>query len=649
MTRRRGAAGALAAALLISLIVFAAFRTIPILAAAEASARDLVHAEFYPETETRGDIVLVMIEETTLTRFPYRSPIDRAFLAELIGGLAALGPKAIGLDLLIDQPTEPEKDFALLDAIEPGDGPPVVVVVADEADGLTVAQTEWLGAATEGAHVAQAALLHDPFNDAVRAAPATRQIAGRQAPSFAVALARAAGLAASDDGFEIAFAPTGAGIDFTPRYVAGFHQYLTEEQIGGRIAMIGVLLSGADRHRTPLDIITDGEETPGVEAHAQALAQIIDGRRLFEVGIGAELALTALAAVLIAAALALPAGVAVQALAAAIVLAGFAAAPALALGEASLRLPALAPPIAGALTGAAIAFARWRVEARVRKRLREAFGRFVSPDVVKEIEARPEALRLGGERREVTCVFTDVAGFTTLCEGMEANELCDLLNRYLGGASEVVIRHGGTIDKFVGDAVVCFFGAPIARPDHAAAAIRMAVALDDYAMRFVAAEARAGRAFGITRIGVHSGEATIGNFGGDLFFDYTAIGDTVNVAARLEGANKAFGGRLCISGDALEAAGGALEGVVTRPIGHLRVKGRAAPLATFEAFAPDDPRAATLGRYCEAFGMLECAPEDAVAAFEALAAAAPDDGLVTFHARRLATGERGVVITLKEK
>ena len=632
----------------LALLIFAAFRITPFLAAAEATARDLHHAAFVAPAPPRDDIVLVLIEETTLSKFPYRSPIDRAFVAELIAGLSALSPAVIGVDLLFDQPTEEAKDFPLFDLLDAAEDPPVFVVVGDEEDGLTSAQTDWLMAMTGGMRVAQAALLRDPFNDATRAAPAAREIRGRDVPAFSVALARAAGASAGDESYEIFFTPPEPGADFTKRYVAGFHQYLTAEQIEGKIVLIGALLSGADRHRTPLDAISDGELTPGVEAHAQAVAQLMDGKRLIETPIWSELALAALSAGLVVLAMHAPVGVVAQTVLVGLVLAMFVAGPAVAIGSFGLRGPVIPPVLAGAAIGGAIALVRWRTEANTRRRLREAFGKFVAPEVVKEIEAQPDALRLGGERREVTCVFTDVAGFTTLCEGLDAEELCELLNRYLGGASDVFIRHGGTIDKFVGDAIVGFFGAPIPREDHAAAAIRMAAALDRFAADFVAAEAREGRAFGVTRIGVHTGQATVGNFGGDLFFDYTAMGDTVNVAARLEGANKAFGGTLCVSGDAAAAAG-AVEGVLMRPIGELRVKGRAAPLPTFEAFTPGDAKAAYLDAYLDAFEALAGDGARALSAFSKLADAHPDDKLVALHHERLLAGETGGVVTLTEK
>ena len=211
----------------------------------------------------------------------------------------------------------------------------------------------------------------------------------------------------------------------------------------------------------------------------------------------------------------------------------------------------------------------------------------------------------------------------------------------------LIITTGGTIDKIVGDALHVMFNAPLPQHDHAERAVACAQALDRWAHEFRARMQAEDIDLGVTRIGVHTGEATVGNFGGDVFFDYTAMGDTMNVAARLEGANKAYGGHVTISGDALAHAGGAVDGVVTRPIGRLRVKGRDEPLATYEVFAPEDPRATYVTDYMAAYARLSA--DGSAEGFADLARLYPEDALIAFHARRHQDGEHGEVVTLKEK
>ncbi|TIV62618.1 MAG: adenylate/guanylate cyclase domain-containing protein, partial [Mesorhizobium sp.] len=152
-----------------------------------------------------------------------------------------------------------------------------------------------------------------------------------------------------------------------------------------------------------------------------------------------------------------------------------------------------------------------------------------------------------GQRREVAALFTDIAGFTTLVETMEPDTLGDLLNDYLAGMTDIVFRHEGTVAKVVGDALHVLFGAPSEQPDHAVRAVACALELDAFSEAFREQWRTKRIVLGPTRIGVNAGPAMVGNFGGVRFFDYTAYGDTINIAARLEAANKQLGTRICVS------------------------------------------------------------------------------------------------------
>jgi class 3 adenylate cyclase len=154
---------------------------------------------------------------------------------------------------------------------------------------------------------------------------------------------------------------------------------------------------------------------------------------------------------------------------------------------------------------------------------------------------------LAGQRRDIATLFTDIANFTALVETLEPGVLGPLLNEYLTGMTDIVFAHDGTVAKIVGDALHVLFGAPGEQPDHAARAVACALELDDYAQSFRERCEQKGIALGVTRIGVHAGPAIVGNFGGGRFFDYTAYGDTINIAARLEAANKQLGTRICVS------------------------------------------------------------------------------------------------------
>ena len=166
-------------------------------------------------------------------------------------------------------------------------------------------------------------------------------------------------------------------------------------------------------------------------------------------------------------------------------------------------------------------------------------------------------------------MFTDIASFTTLVEGLEPHTIGPLLNEYLTGMTGIVFDHGGTLVKIVGDALNVLFGAPADQPDHAEHAVACALALDAYAEDFRARWRDKGVAVATTRIGVNSGPALVGNFGGGRFFDYTAYGDTINIAARLEAANKQFGTRICVSGSVVER----IAGFRGRPVGNVLLRG----------------------------------------------------------------------------
>src|SRR5262249_36172245 len=160
---------------------------------------------------------------------------------------------------------------------------------------------------------------------------------------------------------------------------------------------------------------------------------------------------------------------------------------------------------------------------------------------------------LGGERREMTFLFTDIQDFTTFAEQMDTTMLAPMLNAYFDGATRIVLRHGGMVDKFIGDAVFAIFNAPVDLPEHATRAVQCGLDLDNYFEEF---RQNSGWKLGKTRIGINTGTAVIGNFGSSLRFNYTAQGDAVNVAQRLEGANKEFGTRICASADTMKRCAG---------------------------------------------------------------------------------------------
>ena len=212
------------------------------------------------------------------------------------------------------------------------------------------------------------------------------------------------------------------------------------------------------------------------------------------------------------------------------------------------------------------------------ERARAQLARYFSPSLVDCLASEAEDINLGAQRRDITSMFTDITSFTTLVEGLDPNTIGPLLNEYLTGMTEIVFDHGGTLVKIIGDALNVLFGAPSDQPDHAARAVACALALDAYAEDFRARWSAQGIAVGVTRIGINSGTALVGSFGGGRFFDYTAYGDTINIAARLEAANKQLGTRICVSGSVVER----IPEFCGRPVGSVMVRGRSEALPAHE-------------------------------------------------------------------
>jgi adenylate cyclase len=241
-------------------------------------------------------------------------------------------------------------------------------------------------------------------------------------------------------------------------------------------------------------------------------------------------------------------------------------------------LPLLEPIASGAAAiGAAVAL-RLGVADREKRFLRHAFGLYLAPDVIDRMTSSGALPTLGGETREVTMLFSDVVGFSTLSEAMKPEEIVSLMNGYLTSMSEAIERAGGFVDKYVGDAIVAIFGAPVRSADHAIEAV--AAALD--CQRRLEAFNRDHASPIQHRIGLNTGEALIGNIGSRRRFNYTAFGDNVNLASRLEQVNTSFGSSILAAESVVTATGAAF---VWREIDTIRVRGRSAPVTVFEPLA----------------------------------------------------------------
>ena len=276
------------------------------------------------------------------------------------------------------------------------------------------------------------------------------------------------------------------------------------------------------------------------------------------------------------------------------------------------------------------------------ERAHASLSRYFSPNLARSLAAQADALAPGGERREIATLFTDIAGFTPLVESLDPKQLASLLSGYLEGMTEIVFAHEGTVAKIIGDAIHVLFGAPADQLDAASRAIACALALDTRAEQYRHEWKERGAPLGVTRIGVHAGPAIVGNFGGGRLFDYTAYGDTINTAARLEAVNKQLGTRICVSAAAAERA----PGFIGRPVGDLLLRGRSEPMRVFEPLWPDERTSRHTLAYIAAFSKLEALDPAALPAFAALVGERPADALAQYHLRRLLNGGRGTRIEM---
>jgi adenylate cyclase len=286
-------------------------------------------------------------------------------------------------------------------------------------------------------------------------------------------------------------------------------------------------------------------------------------------------------------------------------------------------------------------------EARRRQaeaeRAHASLSRYFSPQIASRLAADCEGDGMEVQWRDVATIFTDITGFTSLVETADPEVLSDLLNEYVAGMTEVVFAHEGTVAKVIGDGIQVLFNAPGDQPDYATRAVACAHELDSWAEQFRKRWKTKGVSFGITRIGIHAGPALVGNFGGSRFFDYTAYGDTINIASRLEAANKFLGTRVCVSANVAEGA----QNFQGRPVGDLVLRGRSEPLRAYEPLATEVFKAPAMTQYSEAFAKLEAGDVTAMPAFAALVGLHADDPLAGFHLKRLLNGAKGVRMQLE--
>ena len=629
---------------------------------------------FFAGSQQSDRVILVVTTEADINRFGY--PIRDNDLAAVLARVFAGGPKAVGVDLYRDLPMPPGSEelqaiqraqdnlywvFKLPDEGNIGIPPPPALresgreVLADHvtdaggvvrralllaADERTGSNWRAMGVSLAERYTGQALR---PMDDDL--ALGQGRIPLLNQPYGPYARVDAAG-------YQMLFDYRGGYRRF--RQIS-FAEIIDRPELGAalrdRIVLVGTAaLSIKDNFATPFSTGWGGEgPLIGIALHAYLADQLIrlaNGesrnpvprpRMLDNVAIwiaamaGAVLALLAWRVLVVLVALLLGLG-----LVGGVTAWGF--------GVAGLLLPGVPVALAWVLSAAGCNFVMHSVGLRERIQLRRSFESYLDPRIINEMMQGDTLPSFGGEHREITAIFTDIAGFTTTAESLDAATVAGLLGDYFGVLTDAVVKNGGLVNDFIGDGLVVLFGAPMHQPDHAERAVAAALAMDEAGQRFGAGLAARGIAWGRTRVGVHTGMALVGNIGTRGKLKYGALGDTLNTASRVEGLNKYIGSHVAVTGETAAQC----RHQTFRPVGDIIVKGRKSAMPILAVVSPADPPA-LLARYAEAYAALSQEKPEAAELFAALHRDFPADAPTAFHARRLAAGEKGILVVMQEK
>lgn len=554
------------------------------------------------------EIVILDIDESSLARMQDDAgqwPWPRAVYAEVLAGLAEQKARAVVFDILFSETDSyrPDSDAAFVEALSAADNvylPMVRLDAKDDAKGVALAEVaEALGLEqTADAHPAARASLLPPLavppevwrtgsinfledGDGVgRRYFLNLDLYGWKLPSLPARLAYDLEWTVPDQAqLRLAFLSGGGGFRHVP-FADLFDDLKRDrrqrpaDEFSGKIVVIGTAASGLrDQRVTPLSSLY-----PGVEILATAIDNLKNGRwmREFAPWVPALIAVVLIAAVALAFALGLnlfAIGAALAGLSALLIATAW-------LLMQQLRVLPVLEPIAFAVAFYGLsALMAWRRERAERQRAVALFGRFLNPEVVRRLVETGETVEsLSGRNCQLSVLFSDIRGFTALSETRPPQEIVTLLNRYFSRQVAVVFRHGGTLDKFIGDCIMAFWGAPLDDAQHARRAVACALDMERELLAFKAELGEAGKDFDVG-IGIHSGPAVVGFIGAQQKIEYTAIGDTVNLASRIEGLTKNVA-RILVSQDTAAACGEADLHFSSR--GAFPVKGRAQAVELFE-------------------------------------------------------------------
>jgi adenylate cyclase len=552
----------------------------------ELRGYDLLHL-FGTAARPSKDIVIVGIDEPSFAELGLRWPWPRSLHGKLVERLREAGASVVGFDILFPEPSAPSEDDAFAASLGKG----AAVVLASDVEVVRAKnytqeiRVEPLPLFAGKARTGVAAVAVDRDHVVRRTYPLREGETG-----FAEAIASAhAGKAAgrAPEGSFIAYAgPPGTYPAFSYYQALDPPEYLPPGALRGKIVLVGRILktspdvgrSGNDIFPTPHLFAGAPRLMNGVEIQANLVDGFLNRRFVARLGGPATACLYLLAGLL---------GGLLQrrwrplrsGLLTILAAAAFLAAAFLLFRNRLLWIPAfLSLPAFGVPYALSGAQAYLRSEAK-RREIRKAFSHYLSPAVLESLLADPEKVSLTGRTVEATVLFCDIAGFTTLSENLPPEEVARLLNRHFDEMTRIVLEHRGTVDKFIGDEIMAFWGDPVPDPDHAFNACAAAVAMQER-LAALRKEAGGGALSEVrVRIGINTGRVIAGNMGSSDLFNYTVLGDAVNTASRLVGANKERGTSVLISASTRERAG---DRIKARPLEPVAVRGKSRPVEVYE-------------------------------------------------------------------
>lgn len=580
--------------------------------------------------EPSGNIVIVAIDDKSIQAIG-RWPWSRAVHAEMVDKLTAFGARTIGYDLNFSEPDlkDQKGDQKLIASVRAGTN----VVLPVEFD-LRRTSSGYVGSAPlyplpelkEKVILGHTNMTPDP-DGVIRTVPVSifDSVANAHVKSFAAVI---------DAGFPIELGMTDGDGMLRINYAGPpgtFPRYSFSDVLDGKIGadkfkdkMVLVGATAPDLHDEQLTPVSRGVLMPGVELHANAVETLISGKYLQVASPAVAIALIFLFTFIVGF-LVSRGRLRYGTIALVVILAGYFFAVLIAF-EMGWILPIVFPILAALLSYLVLVAVRYFFEQKERQRTRKALEQYVSPQVVGELLRKPEMLKLGGERRTMTVLFSDLRGFTSLSEGLDPQKLVQILNHYLDVMTETVFETNGVVDKYMGDAIMAFWGAPFQEPNHADRAIRTALR-----MRTILGEMNRTKSWphGVTLqlgIGLNTGDMVVGNIGSDRRFDYTVLGDAVNLGSRLEGLNKEYGTQIIVSGATKLAAS---DEFLFRPLDLVAVKGKKEPVEIFEVVSEMIPG------YVEALQLYRNRKfTEAAEKFEEIAQKYPEDAPTTLYIER---------------